>query len=41
MKKFLKLNGPSFFHIKIQTGTLPDLVRIKNFSKIKEFFMKN
>ena len=41
MKKFLKSNGPSFFHIKIQTGTLPNLVRPKNFSKIKEFFMKN
>ena len=39
MKKFIKSTGPSFFHIKIKTGTLPNLLRPKNFNEIKKKFM--
>ncbi len=40
MKNFLKLKGPAFLHAKIQKGTLPNLVRPKNFLKIKKNFIK-
>ena len=39
MKKFIKSSGPSFFHIKINSGTLKNLVRPKNFLEIKKKFM--
>ena len=37
---FIKSIGPSFFHIKIQSGTLKNLLRPKNLIKIKNNFMK-
>ena len=40
IKKFLTLNGPSFLHIKINKGTLSNLIRPKNFDEIKRNFMK-
>ncbi len=39
MKKFINSPGPSFYHIKIKTGTLPNLVRPKKFEEIKKRFM--
>jgi len=40
MKKFLNSKGPSFFHVKIQLGTLKNLVRPKKFEQIKRKFMQ-
>lgn len=40
MKKFIKSPGPSFYHIKIMTGTLPNLIRPNKFNEIKKNFMK-
>ena len=39
IKKLLKVNGPSFLHIKIKTGTLKNLVRPKDFLQIERNFM--
>lgn len=39
INKFLKSNGPSFLHAKIKIGTLKNLVRPSNFTKIKDNFM--
>jgi len=40
LKKFLNCNGPSFLEVKIKTGSLLKLKRIKNLFPIKENFMK-
>tara|TARA_Y100000590_G_C15703605_1_gene1007718 strand:- start:723 stop:1037 length:315 start_codon:yes stop_codon:yes gene_type:complete len=39
LKKFLYSNGPSILEVKINKGTLNNLVRIKNLEKIKNNFM--
>ncbi len=39
MKKFIKSTGPSFFHIKVNSGTLKNLVRPKKFLEIKKKFI--
>ena len=39
MKKFIKSSGPSFFHVKIKSGTLKNLIRPRNFLEIKKKFM--
>lgn len=39
MKKFINSKGPSFYHIKIKSGTLHNLVRPKKFNEIKKNFM--
>ena len=40
LKKFLNCNGPSFLEVKIKTGSLLKLKRIKNLFPIKENFMR-
>lgn len=40
LKKFLTSKGPSFLEVKIKTGSLLKLKRIKNLSPIRENFMK-
>ncbi len=39
IKKFIKVQGPSFLEIKISDGTLKNLSRPKNFIEIKKRFM--
>lgn len=40
MRQFLKSKGPSFFHVKVKSGTLNNLIRPKNFQSIKKNFMR-
>ena len=36
----MKSSGPSLLEVKINPGTIKNLIRPKNFLKIKEEFMK-
>lgn len=40
IKKLMKSSGPSLLEVKINPGTIKNLIRPKNFLKIKEEFMK-
>ena len=40
LEKILNCNGPSFLQVKIKTGSLLKLKRIKNLSPIKKNFMR-
>jgi hypothetical protein len=40
LKYFLKSKGPSFFEVKIRSGSIKNLTRPKNLIKIKEDFIK-
>tara|TARA_E500000178_G_scaffold348234_1_gene402974 strand:+ start:1778 stop:2890 length:1113 start_codon:yes stop_codon:yes gene_type:complete len=40
LKKFISCDGPSFLEVKIKTGSLSKLKRIKNLLPIRENFMK-
>lgn len=39
--KFIKYKGPSFLHVKVNTGTLDNLMRPKNFNNMKKLFMND
>ena len=41
MKKFINSHGPSFYHIKIKTGTLLNLVRPKKFDDLTSLIFLN
>ena len=40
MKMFLNKNGPSFFEIQVDKGSIEKLGRPKNLLEIKEKFLK-